>query len=177
MQNSKCQSSAQIQEDILAPTFGFQIALIAKLKRKLIDTYVANLELSRTEWQALFWINRLGDCGQKELLKNLEIDAGHLARVLEKLEKKNYITRMPIPTNRRCVFIHLTEYSKKNIIPKILLAMKKEDQVIFEQISDEDKIYLQQLLLKIENNLEVALITNLKQLELGGHYKKDVEHE
>ena len=68
-------------------TLGFQLAKMAKLKRQLIDAYVADIGLSKTEWQALFWLNKLGDCTQKELLKNLDVDAGHLARVLEKLEQ------------------------------------------------------------------------------------------
>jgi len=80
------QSSSNIQlsaDSDLKPkiTIGFQLAKILKLKRRFIDIEMKELGLSRTGWQVLFWLTILAPCSQKELLKNLDIDAGHLARV------------------------------------------------------------------------------------------------
>ena len=151
--------------DTASTTLGFQLAKIAKLKRQLIDIYVAKINLCRTEWQALFWIDKLGNCTQKELLKNLEIDAGHLARVLEKLEQKKYILRARVKENRRCLFIQLTSYCRQEIIPQILTAMQKEEDLLLDKITAHDKKLLIQSLFQIEQNVEAALNSELHKKE------------
>lgn len=87
---------------------GFQLIKILKLKRHFIDHEMKKLELSRTEWRVLLWMKILGHCSQKELLKNLEIDAAHLARLLERFEKNKVIVRKQVETDRRSLFVELT---------------------------------------------------------------------
>lgn len=132
---------------------GLQLATVVKLKRQFVDTYIKNMGLSRTEWQALFWINKLGDCTQKELLANLDIDPGHLARILEKIEQKKYIIRSPLKGNRRISFIQMTKYCIDNIIPQILTALEKEELILLNGITYKDTKYFSELLSKLEKNL------------------------
>lgn len=146
-------------------TVSEQLAKVIRLKRQLIDIHIKETGLSRTQWQTLYWLNKSGSCTQQELLKNLEIDAAHLARILDKLEQKEYITRTPIKDDRRCLFIQMTAYTKNNLIPKILAAVDKEEFILLDNINDRDKIHLIELLSKLELNLETALKMNYENLE------------
>src|SRR5690606_25340991 len=104
---------------IIHHSMGAKLARLVKLKRRFIDNELKKLRLCRTEWQVLLWVGAICPCPQQELLKNLDIDAAHLTRLLIKLEKDKYICREFIDGNRRAFLIRLTDYSKKHIIPYI----------------------------------------------------------
>jgi DNA-binding MarR family transcriptional regulator len=107
-------------------------------------------------------LNILGSCSQKELLKNLDIDAGHLARVLEDFEKKEYIVRSPIEGNRRSLFIQLTNYGKTSLMPHIQHTIDKESSILLNGINDKDQKLLIKLLNQLEMNMEIALTDIIK---------------
>lgn len=138
-------------------TIGYQLQKILKLTRKFIDIEMKELNISRIEWQVLFWMSILGSCSQKELLKNLEIDAGYLARVLEGFEEKGYIIRTPIPGNRRSSFIQMTEYGKQFLMPHIHATIDKEGSILLNGINDKDKRFFIKLLNQLEANMKAVL--------------------
>lgn len=138
-------------------TIGFQLLKILKLTRKFIDTEMKELKISRIGWQVLFWMSILGPCSQKELLQNLDIDAGYLARVLEGFEKNGYIIRTPIQGNRRSLFIQMTEYGTQFLMPHIQAIIDKESAILLNGINDKDKIFFIELLTKLEINMQNAL--------------------
>lgn len=135
-------------------TITHQIANILKLKRRLIDAEMKKVGISRTGWQVLFWMRILGSCTQKTLLNNMDIDPGHLARVLEEFEGKKYIERHPSKEDRRCLCIELTEYSREHLMPHVESTIAKEDAVLFQGVDEKDKELLSALLSKLEQNLE-----------------------
>lgn len=141
------------QNNIPKTNIGLQLATIIKLKRQSIDAQIKDLGISRTQWQALFWINKLGDCTQKELLNNLDIDAGHLARVLEKTEKAKYIIRTPLKEDRRSTFIQMTDHCKQNIMPQIISALDKDESLLLKNLNDDEVWQLIKLLSKLEQNI------------------------
>jgi len=138
-------------------TIGFQMLKILKLTRKFLDAEMKALGISRTGWQVLFWMHILGSCSQKELLKNLDIDAGHLARVLEDFEQKEYIVRTPIEGNRRSLFIQMTKYGRKSLMPYVEAAIEKEGYILLNGINDKDKARFIKLLNQLELNMTAAL--------------------
>lgn len=138
---------------------GFQMLKILKLTRQFIDIEMRELKLSRVGWQVLFWMNILGRCSQKELLYNLEVDAGYLARTLEEFENKGYIVRTPIKGNRRSLLIEMTEYGQNYLMPLVLTTIEKESEILFKGISKNDK----KLFIKLLDQLETNMKQELKQ--------------
>ena len=136
---------------------GHQLAKITNLKRKLIDFEMTKFGLSRTSWQVLCSMNTLGSCSQKELLKNLDIDRGHLARVLDNLERNNYITRRQIEGNRRSLFIEITEFAKTNIMPHLNSTMINESSILLDGLSKPEIMELSRLLNKLESNIGLSI--------------------
>ena len=152
MVQGKCKS--ELTNEMI---IGFQLAKIVKLKRHFIDIEMKQLGLSRTGWQVLFWLKILGSCSQKELLKNLDIDAAHLARILEDFETKGYIERSPIKDNRRCLFIEVTQYSKQHLMPQIQATIEKESAILLDGISNSERQLFIKLLNQVETNIESLL--------------------
>ena len=138
-------------------TIGHQLAKILNLKRKFIDSEMNKLGISRTSWQVLCWMNTLGSCSQKELLKNLDIDAGHLARVLESLEKDNYISRRQIEGNRRSLFVELTDFGKNHIMPHLKSTLIKESSILLAGLDQTEVSQLLKLLSQLEANMYLAV--------------------
>lgn len=134
-------------------TIGFCIAKICKLKRHLVDIEMKKLGICRSKWQTLIWLHILGPCSQQDLLKRLEIDAAHLARVLDAFEREQWIVRTRSHHDRRALFIEITLLCQHNIMPKIESILKKENNLMLKGLTTEEKITLTRLLKTIENNL------------------------
>jgi len=138
-------------------TIGFQLAKILKLKRRYIDKEMKALELCRTQWQTLISLNILEPCSQKDLLKYLDIDAAHLARVLETLEKNNYILREPIKDNRRSLLVKMTPHAKKHFVPLMEKTLKTENALLLKGLTLADKKTLEKILPLLVKNMKAAL--------------------
>jgi DNA-binding MarR family transcriptional regulator len=134
---SKDQGSVHIPDLV-----GFKLSKVLKLKRRYIDIQMRELGLSRTQWQALLGVKILGPCSQKELLTHLDIDAAHLARLLEELEINEYVVRSRAKEDRRSLLVQLTPHSKQKIIPKIEKALNQENTVLLKGLNTVDRNYL-----------------------------------
>ena len=132
---------------------GFAIAKICKLKRQLVDAEMKKFDICRSKWQTLVWLHILGPCSQQDLLKRLEIDAAHLARVLEAFEREKWIVRTRSPDDRRALLIEITPLCQRNIMPKIEAIIQNENKLMLKGLTKEDKITLMHLLKTIEDNL------------------------
>ncbi len=157
MTKPKSQKQRQITSANLAYSIGYQLAQILKCKRRLVDIEMKPLGLSRTQWQVLFYMSLLGPCSQKELLNRVDIDAAHLARVLEELEKNNYLVRTPLESDRRALFIDFTDHSRQQILPHIKAVMEKENARLLKGLTIADQKQLHQLLGKMQHNMESTL--------------------
>lgn len=136
---------------------GTRLAKILKLKRRYIDHEMKDLELSRTQWQTLVSLKFIGPCPQKDLLNYLDMDAPQLARILETLEKRNYILRTPIKNNRRSLWVEMTPHAKKHFIPRIDNVLDNENLLLLKGLKPEEKKLLERLLFILEKNMEIAL--------------------
>jgi DNA-binding MarR family transcriptional regulator len=108
---------------------GTKIALLICKKRQWIDEKVKALDLSRTQWQVLAHLNYLPmPCAQQKLLKSLDIDRAHLARLLGQLEERGIIIRSQVPGDKRALHIELTQQGRalKEKVKEALLQEHKQ---------------------------------------------------
>ena len=133
---------------------GHQLAAIVGTKRRLLDAEMKSLKLCRTQWQVLCWLEYLGPCSQKILLQHMEVDAAHLARTLELCEQQGYITRKPMPNDRRSLFIELTPLSQNNLIPHLRGATERVHHALFSDLTLAEQTLLHQFLSRIEAQLK-----------------------
>lgn len=138
-------------------SIGSSIAKILKLKRMLLDNKMKSFGLSRTQWQVLLWMKDLGSCSQQQLLTIIDIDAAHLARVLEQLEKDGFVIRTRCKDDRRALLISLTEQCQTNFIPKLNKIINDETKILLNNLTNSEIESLSQMLNKIETNLQSFL--------------------
>jgi DNA-binding MarR family transcriptional regulator len=140
-------------------SLGFKLVKILKLKRCLTDLKMKKFGLSRTQWRVLLWMKILGPCSQKELLTNLEIDPGHLARVLDEFEKNKYIVRTPLKSDRRALHIETTKLCHQKLMPHLQKTLEEENAILIDGLTVNEKNALLSTLEKIEKNMEKILKT------------------
>ncbi len=90
---------------------------------------------------------------QNQLCEIVEKSAANVTRILDRLEKKGFITRSPNPADRRCTLIALSDAGR---------AMAEAVHILFESfsskltdgISEEEENLFIQLIHKIRHNLD-----------------------
>lgn len=135
-------------------SLGSKLANILRLKRRFIDDNVKPIGLTRTQWQVLFWTKALEPCTQKDLLQKLEMDKGHLARVLADFEKNRIITRYPLPEDRRILLVKLTTLGYKRYIPYLEEVLDHENDILIHGFTHKEQELLRALLERMQTNLE-----------------------
>jgi MarR family transcriptional regulator for hemolysin len=132
---------------------GHALAHIVNLKRRLLDSRLQGTGITRSQRQILLMLHQSGDCTQKNLLGQLDMDPGQLARTLEGLEKDGYIRRRPWAANRRCMFVEMTEHCRDKLMPGLLAAVDSVDQQLFQGFSLEEQQKMQTMLQRMQTNL------------------------
>lgn len=141
----------------ITSSLGYKLAELLRLKRCFIDQRVKKLELSRTQWRVLVWLSILGPCLQQALLTALDIDPGHLTRVLDEFEKNKIISRTRLKEDRRALFIEITKRGEAKYISTLKKVLKEENTILMTGLSEKEKNFLMKILEKVKLNMETAL--------------------
>ena len=76
--------------------------------RKLFDRRAARFELTRAQWRALKRISHEEGLTQNDLAEYLEMEPIAVGRVIDRLQKAEFIERRADPNDRRVWRLHLT---------------------------------------------------------------------
>ena len=91
--------------------FGYTIAELQRLLRRVYDRRAAGLGLTRAQWLALSRIGRAEGLTQSELAQDLDLEPIAVGRVVDRLEASGFIERRADPEDRRCWRLHLARKS------------------------------------------------------------------
>lgn len=83
-------------------SFGYTVADITRLFRRVFDRRSSHLGLTRVQWRALSRIERAEGLSQKQLAEDLDVEAIAIGRVIDRLENAGFIERRADPNDRRC---------------------------------------------------------------------------
>lgn len=87
---------------------GFLISDVARLMRASFDRRVRRIGLTRAQWQVLGLLHRRPGASQTELAEMLEVERATAGRMIDRLEKKNWVERRPDMADRRVNRLYLT---------------------------------------------------------------------
>lgn len=78
--------------------------------------------LTNAQWGPLLHLHRVGRCTVAELARKLEVDAGAMTRLLDRLEKKQLCKRVRSTDDRRVVQVEITPEGEAAIreVPAVL---------------------------------------------------------
>ena len=96
----------------------------------------------------LFHIYKKPGISQEDLCEHILVNKSNVARQLSVLEQEGWIIRKPSSHDKRVYEVYLTEKAEK-IMPDILALMKNWNQMILEDLTQEEQLFLLNLLPKI----------------------------
>src|SRR6476620_5036098 len=101
---------------------------------KQIQTY----DLNPTEFAVLELLFHKGDQPLQQIGGKILLASGSMTYVIDKLEKKEYIRRVPCPDDRRVTFAQITEGGMK-LMQQVFPAHRNEIDRIMSVLSDDEK--------------------------------------
>lgn len=128
------------------------------INRKLYrDFKSADLEFTPEQWTVLYCLWNKDGVTQQELCNKTFKDKPSMTRLIDNLEKQNYVVRIADASDRRTNMIYLTRLGKesKGLANEVVLKAMNE---AFEGVSKEDYELAKQVLNVVFENLKVSLI-------------------
>ncbi|TAH21593.1 MAG: MarR family transcriptional regulator [Cytophagales bacterium] len=119
----------------------------------LLDKTFLNSEYSLTEVRVLLEIYKQSGILANDIMNSLQIDKGYLSRILKKFEKKQMITKKQSDTDRRAIYLELTEFGKKEFL-EVDTATNLQIDTIFSHFSEAEQQTLIENMNKIKNILQ-----------------------
>ena len=131
---------------------GFLLGKTDQLKDRLLDQYLASPEmieeLTATQAKVLFQIKKFENYRPSDIGKMLNVDKSSITRMIDRLEKKGLIKRLPDPDDRRSFLLDLTEKGRLTVEHGMPLAMSALDE-LEQALTVEEKQQLRHCLRKI----------------------------
>ncbi|MGB0576431.1 MAG: MarR family winged helix-turn-helix transcriptional regulator [Alphaproteobacteria bacterium] len=135
---------------------GYLIGDVSRMLRTVYDRRVEPLGLTRAQWRVLARISRIEGCTQTELAAELEIEKPTLGKLIERLEKKEWVERRPDENDARTKRVFLTKRAGPVLNEMFSLADDVLDAAI-AGLSRKEADQLNAALLQVKSNLTELL--------------------
>lgn len=112
----------------LAHSVGYQLHLLMAAMRREIESRMAALGLTDAQWRPLWLLASGRASSANEVARLLEMDAGAVTRLLDRLEAKGLIERVRSDTDRRVALLHLTAAGRAAVggVPHVLAQVNND---------------------------------------------------
>ncbi|CEA14809.1 MAG: MarR family transcriptional regulator [Methanobacterium formicicum] len=130
------------------------VSIVTRNHYIFMNHELKHLELTEGQVPCLMVLSKKGGITQDDLSRMFHIDKGTIARAIKKLEEKGMVNKVQDPVNRRRYLLSLTPRGEQ-VVPVILQAEKKWEDLIFQGFSDEERSLIQEGMRRLaENSLE-----------------------
>ncbi len=138
----------------LDESIGYLVKKVAVCLQRQVDTRMVNLGLTDSQWKPLLMLSTGKGDTASALAREMNIDAGAVSRMIDRLEAKGMIQRVNCKDDRRVARLALTEQGREvtRNIPAVLAEVLNHHLRGFSQ--DEAAILKTQLRRMLENGGE-----------------------
>jgi DNA-binding MarR family transcriptional regulator len=112
----------------VADSVGYQLFNLMTLMRREVDLRMAAHGLTDAQWKPL-WMLKIGRATTAiELARELDVDAGAVTRLVDRLEAKGLVERLRSETDRRVVHLRLSPDGDAVVaqVPHVLAAVNND---------------------------------------------------
>lgn len=130
--------------------------VLTKAQRTIADLVkddIQRYELNPTEFGVLELLYHQGDQPLQKIGEKILLASGSITYVVDKLEKKEYLQRVPCPNDRRITFASITEKGR-DLLHGIFPDHWKQIEAIMDGLTDEEKQDAIELLKKLGKNAD-----------------------
>lgn len=119
----------QESPEFLFTNVGFLLAKTNQIKDRFLDQCLAKEEITSSQIKVMFALYFMRIKRSSDISKYLNVDGSSVTRMLDRLEKKQFIQRVSDPEDRRSVLIQLTEEGRDVTLRAIPLAESAIDKL------------------------------------------------
>ncbi|MFG6116525.1 MarR family winged helix-turn-helix transcriptional regulator [Halobacillus sp. MO56] len=125
--------------------------VLSKAERSIEDLVKKDIQrygLNATEFGVLELLYHQGEQPLQKIGEKILLASGSITYVVDKLEKKAYLERIPCPNDRRITYASITPKGEE-MLNKIFPAHWKQIEEITNGLSEEEKVQAIELLKKL----------------------------
>lgn len=111
-----------------------------------------NTGVTRIQWIAMFYINRNEFISQRELSKLMNFQESSATRLIERMEREDFITKVPSELDKRVTFVKLTK-SGENLFNSLLPYGDEFNNDLIEGIDADDLDTFERVLEQMSKNI------------------------
>lgn len=100
----------------------------------------------------LMTLSKKGGLSQRQVAKAIGVTPPSITVSLQKMEKQGYIMRKPDEKDQRIIRIEITDKGRECVV-LVEKVVKQVDDILFEDMSAEEKMLFRRLLLQMNENL------------------------
>ncbi len=130
---------------------GYQVYTAQRALARSLDLTLAPFGLTSGQWNALNQLNENGTMTQKELADLLRKEPATVARLLDRLVKRDLVKRTPHPEDRRANIVEITPAASDLLVEIEPYVVDRADQIA-KGITDADLEVFFDVLNKVRNN-------------------------
>ena len=135
----------------MADSVGHQLFNVMLLMRREVDRRMLEHDLTDAQWKPL-WMLKLGRATNAiELAREMDIDAGAVTRMLDRLEAKGLLERARSEADRRVVHLRLTAAGDA-VAKKVAYVLASVNNDFLRGFSEADWRQLRRLLTRMADN-------------------------
>jgi MarR family transcriptional regulator, organic hydroperoxide resistance regulator len=149
-------SSSTLQEMAERPLFDdFLPHLIARLAYQLNTDLIEKLRregINITRWRILAVLSMREGITIKEIIDRAMIQQSALSRALMRMEKENFVRRVPRPDDARCVEVYLTDKGRA-LFKSLNVVVRRREQRLLEGLSQPQVAAAFALIRRLSRNM------------------------
>ena len=107
------------------------IVELARLIRKDFGERAEHLDLTQSQWRALYQISHHPGISQVKLAEKLEVHPVSVTQLVDRLVKSGWVIREPDPMDRRAVVTEVIRYDPDRIQQAIIRELNRDGQIFF----------------------------------------------
>ncbi|MCH5300748.1 MAG: winged helix-turn-helix transcriptional regulator [Ruminococcus sp.] len=125
---------------------------VNKLYNLKSETITKKYGLHKIEFEILYFLHTTCLNRAKDIAQNTYFSKAHISNAIESLSKNGYLVCIHDSTDKRCIRLKLTDKAT-DIIKEIQSFYQHMIKIMFNGVSEEEKISLERILKKMSNNM------------------------
>ena len=128
--------------------YGFEMSRISEVYLSTLSSFMKPQGLERYFFPLLYLCEHSSELTQKDLAEVIRRDKVYTMRIVDYLCDKGLLERQKDCHDRRCQILGVTDKGNA-LAPKIIAGIKKTDELLFHNFSDEEKQFFKSGMTKL----------------------------
>jgi DNA-binding MarR family transcriptional regulator len=140
-------------EPSMKDSWGYLLHDVSKLLKRRFEEEAKDYGITLPQWRVLAQIGLGKDSRQASLAASIDVDPMTMSGILDRLEKRSLITRMPDPADSRAKLAAITPAGDEIVLSARAVGLRLLEEAS-RGLSKKDQDQLKALLGKVRNNLQ-----------------------